>query len=73
MLPLFMLTFSREIHKFGLIYVAWGDEKRTDVLSHNVGSPEFEEFVAGLGWEVNWKDLRGYAPTIGTGLNDMVL
>ena len=60
--------FSREIHKFGLIYIARGDEKRKDALSHNVGSKEFEEFVAGLGWEVNWRDLHGYVPTIGTGL-----
>ena len=59
-------VFNREVHKFGLIYIAHGDEKREDVLSHNVGSPEFEKFVGGLGWEVNWKDLRGYVPTIGT-------
>ncbi|XP_063687478.1 ral GTPase-activating protein subunit alpha-2-like isoform X1 [Bolinopsis microptera] len=59
-------VFNREIHKFGLIYIARGDEKRKDALSHNVGSKEFEEFVAGLGWEVNWRDLHGYVPTIGT-------
>ena len=57
---------NREIHKFGLIYIAQGDEKRKDALSHNVGSKEFEEFVQGLGWEVNWSDLHGYVPTIGT-------
>ena len=59
-------AFNREIHKFGLIYIAAGDEKRKDVLSHDIGSKEFEQFVAGLGWEVNWKDLHGYVPTIGT-------
>ena len=63
-----LLPLSREIHKFGLIYIARGDEKRKDALSHNVGSKEFEEFVAGLGWEVNWRDLHGFVPTIGTGL-----
>ena len=63
------LLFSREIQKFGLVYIAKGQEKRDEILGNNIGSSEFEAFVGGLGWEMNWQDLQGFLPTIGKGGN----
>ena len=44
--------FSRETHKIAVIYVAEGQEDKLSILSNCGGSKEYEDFVAGLGWEV---------------------
>eukprot|EP00116_Pleurobrachia_bachei_P001666 sb/3461928/ len=66
----FDLLHNREIQKFGLVYIAKGQEKRDEILGNNIGSAEFEAFVGGLGWEMNWQDLQGFLPTIGKGTGD---
>jgi len=43
---------SRDTHKIAVIYVASGQEDKTSILANDVGSPLFDEFVAGLGWTV---------------------
>lgn len=48
----FLSFFSRDTHKIAVIYVAPGQEDKNTILSNQGGSQEFEEFVAGLGWEV---------------------
>ena len=37
-----------------------------EILCHDVGSKELEEFDAGLGWEGNLRDLHGFVPTMPT-------
>ena len=50
----FVRPFSRETHKIALLYVAQGQEDKTSIMSNSVGSEEYERFVAGLAWEVNY-------------------
>ena len=45
--------FSRETHKIAVIYVAEGQEDKNSILSNSGASRAFEDFVAGLGWEVS--------------------
>lgn len=52
MISLFFSLSSRDTHKIAVIYVAPGQEDKNTILSNQGGSQEFEEFVAGLGWEV---------------------
>ena len=44
--------FSRETHKVAVIYVAAGQEDKQSILTNTGGSKAYEDFVAGLGWEV---------------------
>jgi len=43
---------SRETHKVAVFYIAKGQEDKVSILSNTSGSKQFEQFVAGLGWEV---------------------
>lgn len=36
-----------------VLYVACGQEDKTSILNNTKASRQFEEFVAGLGWEVS--------------------
>jgi hypothetical protein len=47
-----MIIFSRETHKIAVFYVAPGQEDKTSIMSNTSGSKEYEDFVAGLAWEV---------------------
>ncbi|GFR74888.1 Ral GTPase-activating protein subunit alpha-1 [Elysia marginata] len=42
----------RETHKIAVIYIAQGQEDKNSILSNNSASRAFEDFVAGLGWEM---------------------
>ncbi|KAL1416578.1 hypothetical protein MTO96_027799 [Rhipicephalus appendiculatus] len=50
----------RETHKIAVIYVAEGQEDKNSIFMNNTGSRAFEEFVAGLGWEVDLEVHTGY-------------
>lgn len=50
-LPIFNQR-CRETHKIAVIYVAEGQEDKNSVLSNTCGSQAYEEFIAGLAWEV---------------------
>lgn len=50
----------RETHKIAVIYVAEGQEDKNSILTNCGGSQEFEEFVAGLGWEVELQTHLGF-------------
>lgn len=43
---------SRETHKIAVFYIAEGQEDKCSILSNERGSQAYEDFVAGLGWEV---------------------
>ena len=45
--------FSRETHKIAVIYVAKGQEDKRGILMNTQASQQFEDFVAGMGWEVS--------------------
>ncbi|MCP9260057.1 Ral GTPase-activating protein subunit alpha-1 [Dirofilaria immitis] len=45
-------TYSREMHKVAVIYVAKGQEDKVSVLSNSCGSAAFNEFILRLGWQV---------------------
>lgn len=45
-------TSSREVHKIAVIYVGDTQEDRATILSNTHASPQFDEFVAELGWEI---------------------
>ncbi|VDN13156.1 unnamed protein product [Dibothriocephalus latus] len=51
---------SRETHKLAVVYVAPGQEEKQEILSNRCGSLEFENFVAGLGWQVELAKHRGF-------------
>lgn len=44
--------YSRETHKIAVFYIAEGQEDKCSILSNERGSQAYEDFVAGLGWEV---------------------
>ncbi|RZF33885.1 hypothetical protein LSTR_LSTR009909 [Laodelphax striatellus] len=50
----------RETHKVAVIYVAEGQEDRNSILMNTGGSQAFEEFVSGLGWEVELESHTGF-------------
>ena len=54
----------REAHKIAVIYVGEGQEDKQSILSNSCGSSAFEEFVAGLGWEVELESHTGKAQFI---------
>uniref|UniRef100_A0A672JCM4 Rap-GAP domain-containing protein n=1 Tax=Salarias fasciatus TaxID=181472 RepID=A0A672JCM4_SALFA len=43
----------RETHKIALFYIGEGQEDKCSILSNSAGSQAFEDFVSGLGWEVD--------------------
>lgn len=49
---IFSSSPSRETHKIAVIFVAEGQEDKNSILSNCGASRAFEDFVAGLGWEV---------------------
>ena len=51
---------GRETHKIAVIYVGAGQEDKISILSNTSGSEAFEEFVAGLGWEVELESHTGF-------------
>ncbi|XP_076041404.1 ral GTPase-activating protein subunit alpha-2 isoform X2 [Oratosquilla oratoria] len=50
----------RETHKVAVIYIAEGQEDKLSILSNSGGSEGFEEFVGGLGWEVELATHTGF-------------
>jgi hypothetical protein len=50
----------RETHKIAVIYVAKDQEDKDSILMNCSGSKAFEEFVSGLGWEVNLETHLGF-------------
>ena len=50
----------RETHKIAVIYVKEGQEDKHSILSNQCGSKEFEQFVSGLGWEVDLSKHLGF-------------
>ncbi|CAH8507273.1 unnamed protein product [Schistosoma haematobium] len=51
---------SRETHKLAIFYVGAGQEDKQSILSNQTASLEFENFVAGLGWEVDLLKHKGF-------------
>ncbi|XP_077403583.1 ral GTPase-activating protein subunit alpha-2 isoform X5 [Vanacampus margaritifer] len=43
----------RETHKIALFYIGEGQEDKCSILSNSGGSQPYEDFVSGLGWEVD--------------------
>lgn len=50
--PLNLNICSRETHKIAVFYIAEGQEDKCSILANERGSQAYEDFVAGLGWEV---------------------
>ncbi|XP_077789672.1 ral GTPase-activating protein subunit alpha-2 isoform X2 [Podarcis muralis] len=50
----------RETHKIAVFYIAEGQEDKCSILSNSKGSQAYEEFVAGLGWEVDLSTHCGF-------------
>eukprot|EP00062_Callorhinchus_milii_P008797 gi/632951869/ref/XP_007891535.1/ PREDICTED: ral GTPase-activating protein subunit alpha-1 isoform X3 [Callorhinchus milii] len=50
----------RETHKIAVFYVAGGQEDKHSILTNTGGSQAYEDFVAGLGWEVNLTNHCGF-------------
>lgn len=47
-----VLFCSRETHKIAVFYIGEGQEDKCSILSNTAGSQAFEDFVSGMGWEV---------------------
>ncbi|XP_073495056.1 ral GTPase-activating protein subunit alpha-1 isoform X4 [Phyllobates terribilis] len=50
----------RETHKIAVFYIADGQEDKHSILLNTGGSQDYEDFVAGLGWEVNLANHCGF-------------
>uniref|UniRef100_A0AAR5Q6P9 Rap-GAP domain-containing protein n=1 Tax=Dendroctonus ponderosae TaxID=77166 RepID=A0AAR5Q6P9_DENPD len=50
----------RETHKFAVIYVAPGQEDKNSILSNQSGSVAYEQFLAGLAWEIELEYHTGF-------------
>uniref|UniRef100_A0A669Q9N1 Ral GTPase activating protein catalytic subunit alpha 2 n=1 Tax=Phasianus colchicus TaxID=9054 RepID=A0A669Q9N1_PHACC len=50
----------RETHKIAVFYIAEGQEDKCSILSNASGSQAYEDFVAGLGWEVDLSTHGGF-------------
>ncbi|XP_041928046.1 LOW QUALITY PROTEIN: ral GTPase-activating protein subunit alpha-1 [Alosa sapidissima] len=50
----------RETHKIAVFYVAEGQEDKHSILCNTSGSQAYEDFVSGLGWEVNLTSHCGF-------------
>uniref|UniRef100_A0A8C1YT44 Ral GTPase activating protein, alpha subunit 2 (catalytic) n=1 Tax=Cyprinus carpio TaxID=7962 RepID=A0A8C1YT44_CYPCA len=46
-------SHHRETHKIAVFYIGEGQEDKCSILSNTEGSQAYEDFVSGLGWEVN--------------------
>ncbi|KAJ6228155.1 rho gtpase-activating protein [Anaeramoeba flamelloides] len=57
---------TREAQKIGVIYIAPNQIAQNDILSNENASPLFEEFINGLGWEVDLKHHLGYVGGLDT-------
>ncbi|KAF3830736.1 hypothetical protein GH733_001631 [Mirounga leonina] len=53
-------ALCRETHKIAVFYVAEGQEDKHSILTNTGGSQAYEDFVAGLGWEVNLTNHCGF-------------
>uniref|UniRef100_A0A8B9C301 Ral GTPase activating protein catalytic subunit alpha 2 n=1 Tax=Anser brachyrhynchus TaxID=132585 RepID=A0A8B9C301_9AVES len=53
-------SFHRETHKIAVFYIAEGQEDKCSILSNARGSQAYEDFVAGLGWEVDLSTHGGF-------------
>lgn len=51
-----------ELHKVGVMYVAPGQTKETEILSNRTGSPAYTNFLANLGHIIKLKDQRSVYP-----------
>eukprot|EP00062_Callorhinchus_milii_P013207 gi/632961036/ref/XP_007896532.1/ PREDICTED: ral GTPase-activating protein subunit alpha-2 [Callorhinchus milii] len=50
----------RETHKIAVFYIAEGQEDKCSILSNTRGSQAYEDFVSGLGWEINLSTHCGF-------------
>ncbi|XP_056151526.1 ral GTPase-activating protein subunit alpha-1 [Lampris incognitus] len=50
----------RETHKIAVFYVAEGQEDKHSILTNTAGSQAYEDFVSGLGWEVDLTSHCGF-------------
>ncbi|GAB1601381.1 ral GTPase-activating protein subunit alpha-1-like isoform X7 [Argonauta hians] len=50
----------RDTHKVAVIYVAEGQEDKHSILANCGGSKAYEDFVSGLGWEVDLEQHVGF-------------
>ncbi|XP_071163709.1 ral GTPase-activating protein subunit alpha-1-like isoform X36 [Mytilus edulis] len=50
----------RETHKFAVIYVAEGQEDKNSILNNTGGSKAYEDFISGLGWEIDLETHQGF-------------
>ncbi|KAG8444002.1 hypothetical protein GDO86_009258 [Hymenochirus boettgeri] len=50
----------RETHKIALFYIAEGQEDKCSILSNSGGSKAYEDFVGGLGWEIDLSTHCGF-------------
>ncbi|XP_062502638.1 ral GTPase-activating protein subunit alpha-2-like isoform X2 [Corticium candelabrum] len=50
----------RETHKIAVLYVGRGQEDKQSIMGNSRGSRLFEEFVAGLAWEVDLGNHPGF-------------
>ncbi|ERE71883.1 ral GTPase-activating protein subunit alpha-2-like protein [Cricetulus griseus] len=50
----------RETHKIAVFYIAEGQEDKCSILANERGSQAYEDFVAGLGWEVDLSTHCGF-------------
>uniref|UniRef100_A0A3P8UC87 Ral GTPase activating protein catalytic subunit alpha 2 n=1 Tax=Cynoglossus semilaevis TaxID=244447 RepID=A0A3P8UC87_CYNSE len=50
----------RETHKIAVFYIEEGQEDKCSILSNNAGSKAYEDFVSGLGWEVDLSTHCGF-------------
>ncbi|KAM8946472.1 ral GTPase-activating protein subunit alpha-2 [Pelodytes ibericus] len=50
----------RETHKIAVFYIAEGQEDKCSILSNSGGTKAYEDFVGGLGWEVDLSTHCGF-------------
>ncbi|XP_029142262.1 ral GTPase-activating protein subunit alpha-2 [Protobothrops mucrosquamatus] len=50
----------RDTHKIAVVYIAEGQEDKCSILSNPQGSQAYEDFIAGLGWEVDLSTHCGF-------------
>ncbi|XP_039182084.1 ral GTPase-activating protein subunit alpha-2 isoform X3 [Crotalus tigris] len=50
----------RETHKIAVVYIAEGQEDKCSILSNPQGSQAYEDFIAGLGWEIDLSTHCGF-------------
>eukprot|EP01135_Chromosphaera_perkinsii_P003053 Nk52_evm35s233 gene=Nk52_evmTU35s233 len=53
-------TESRDYHKIGVVYVSRGQEDECSILGNTRGSRFYEDFLAGIGWEVDLNTHSGF-------------